>query len=154
MPPLAGPQSLVGIPPIRFWLLVHSRPVDPVELGHAPLASPRAREPSVTVNVAALPKSLVEAEQFGVVKGAFTGAAADRAGMYREDDGGAHFLDEIGEMRTDLQWRLLRALESGLVRPVGGARGERASVRVVAATNFASAGNGESRSSRRQTPGG
>jgi len=97
--------------------------------------SPRARGPFVSVNVAAIPESLVEAELFGVVKGAFTGATADRAGLFRQADGGTLLLDEIGDMRPDLQAKLLRVLESGEVRPVGGEGEERADVRVIASTN-------------------
>jgi len=97
--------------------------------------SGRAREPFITVNVAAIPESLVEAELFGVEKGAFTGADAARPGLFRQADGGTLFLDEIGEMRVDLQAKMLRALESGEVRSVGGSREVRVDVRVIAATN-------------------
>ncbi len=97
--------------------------------------SSRAKGPFVTVNVAAIPESLVEAELFGVEKGAFTGADSARTGLFRRADGGTLFLDEIGEMRTDLQSKMLRALESGEVRPVGGEKEVRADVRVIAATN-------------------
>jgi two-component system NtrC family response regulator len=97
--------------------------------------SPRARGPFVSVNVAALPESLVEAELFGVVKGAFTGATEGRPGLFRQADGGTLLLDEIGEMRPDLQAKLLRVLEAGEVRAVGGEREERADVRVIASTN-------------------
>ena len=97
--------------------------------------SPRAKGPFVAVNVAAVPESLVEAELFGVEKGAFTGADAARPGVLRQADGGTLFLDEIGEMRTDLQAKVLRALDSGEVRPVGGTREVRVDLRLVAATN-------------------
>jgi two-component system NtrC family response regulator len=97
--------------------------------------SPRAAGPFVSVNVSAIPESLVEAELFGAVKGAYTGATSDRKGMFRLADRGTLFLDEIGEMRTDLQSKLLRALEQGEVRPVGGEREEKSDVRVLAATN-------------------
>jgi two-component system NtrC family response regulator len=97
--------------------------------------SPRARGPFVSVNVAAIPEPLVEAELFGVVKGAFTGADADRPGVFRQANGGTLLLDEIGEMRPDLQAKLLRALEGGAVRPVGGEGEVAADVRVIAATN-------------------
>ncbi|MCK6480254.1 MAG: sigma-54-dependent Fis family transcriptional regulator [Planctomycetaceae bacterium] len=97
--------------------------------------SARAGRPFVTVNVAAIPESLVEPELFGVVKGAFTGAVASRTGLFQQADGGTLFLDEIGEMRIDLQAKLLRTLESGEFRPVGSEREEHADVRIVAATN-------------------
>ncbi len=97
--------------------------------------SPLARGPFVALNVAAIPDTLVEAELFGVVKGAFTGASADRDGAFREAHGGTLFLDEIGDMRPELQSKLLRALEGGEVRPVGGERVETVEVRVIAATN-------------------
>jgi two-component system NtrC family response regulator len=97
--------------------------------------SPRARGPFVPVNVAALPSTLVEAELFGVVKGAFTGAVSDREGLFRRAEGGTLFLDEIGEMPAGTQAALLRALERHEVRPVGGDREQTVDVRVLAATN-------------------
>jgi two-component system, NtrC family, response regulator len=96
---------------------------------------PLAAKPFIAVNCAAIPETLLESELFGHVKGAFTGATADRKGRFQEADGGTLFLDEIGEMRTDLQVKLLRALQDGDVRPVGGKQGEPVKVRVLAATN-------------------
>jgi two-component system response regulator HydG len=97
--------------------------------------SSRAAGPFVAVNCAALPEALLESELFGHVKGAFTGATADRAGLFAEADGGTLLLDEIGEMSPALQAKLLHVLESGRIRPVGGS-GERAvDVRVLAATH-------------------
>jgi two-component system response regulator HydG len=97
--------------------------------------SDRARGPFVMVNCAALPDPLLESELFGHVKGAFTGAAADRAGLFAEADGGTLLLDEIGEMSPALQAKLLHVLESRRIRPLGAA-GERAvDVRVLAATH-------------------
>ncbi len=84
--------------------------------------SRRAERPFVAVNCAALPETLLESELFGHVKGAFTGAAGDRAGLFAEADGGTLFLDEIGEMTPALQAKLLHVLESGTVRAVGAAR--------------------------------
>jgi two-component system response regulator HydG len=84
--------------------------------------SHRAGRPFVSVNCAALPEPLLESELFGYVKGAFTGAVSDRAGLFAEADGGSLFLDEIAEMPPALQAKLLHVLESGTVRPVGAAR--------------------------------
>jgi transcriptional regulator with GAF, ATPase, and Fis domain len=99
--------------------------------------SSRADGPFVVVNSAALPDTLLESELFGHVRGAFTGANEDRAGLFVEADGGTFFLDEIGDLPLPLQAKLLRVLESGEVRPVGGSRTSRVEVRVVAATNRA-----------------
>ena len=95
----------------------------------------RASGPLVIENVAALPAELLESELFGHVRGAFTGAAADRTGLFEEADGGTFFLDEIGDMPLDLQAKVLRVIESGEFRPVGSRQTVRADVRVVAATN-------------------
>jgi two-component system response regulator HydG len=97
--------------------------------------SNRHAGPMVPVNCAALPESLLETELFGHVRGAFSGATGDRAGLFVEADSGILFLDEIGEMPIGLQSKLLRALESGSVRPVGANRERSVDVRVVAATN-------------------
>ena len=89
----------------------------------------------VPVNCGSVPRELVESELFGHERGAFTGADARRAGLFQEADGGTLFLDEIGELPEQLQPRLLRALESGVIRPVGSSRELRVHVRVVAATH-------------------
>jgi transcriptional regulator with PAS, ATPase and Fis domain len=97
--------------------------------------SPRAQGPLVKVNCAALPHELIESELFGSVKGAYTGAQADREGLFRQADGGTLLLDEISEMPIDTQSKLLRVLQEKEVRPVGGRTSHRVDTRVVAATN-------------------
>ncbi|HWE27005.1 MAG TPA: sigma 54-interacting transcriptional regulator [Polyangia bacterium] len=89
----------------------------------------------VPVNCGSLPKDLIESEMFGHERGAFTGAETRRKGFFQEADGGTLFLDEIGELPETLQTRLLRVLESGVVRPVGSTREHFVNVRVVAATH-------------------
>jgi two-component system, NtrC family, response regulator len=89
----------------------------------------------VPVNCGSIPKELIETELFGHERGAFTGAHARRPGLFQQADGGTLFLDEIGELPEGLQTRLLRTLESGVVRPVGATREATVNVRVVAATH-------------------
>jgi two-component system repressor protein LuxO len=97
--------------------------------------SPRAKGPFVALNCAAIPKDLIESEVFGHVKGAFTGATADRDGAARQADGGTLFLDEICEMDLNLQSKLLRFLQTGTFQRVGGSKPEEVDVRIVCATN-------------------
>ncbi len=97
--------------------------------------SRRAHRPFVVFDCAAQPKDLIESALFGHVRGAFTGAVADRKGAFVEADGGTLFLDEIGELAMDVQPVLLRALDKRTIRPVGGTGQRTVSVRVVAATN-------------------
>ncbi len=95
----------------------------------------RRAAPFVAINMAAIPRELIEAELFGHERGAFTGAAVRNAGRFEQAAGGTLFLDEIGDMPMEAQTRLLRVLQSGEFTTVGGARTIRADVRVVAATN-------------------
>ena len=97
--------------------------------------SPRAQQPFIAINTAAIPKDLMESEFFGHERGAFTGATAQRAGRFEQADGGTLFLDEIGEMPPDLQTRLLRVLADGQFYRVGGHVPVQVDVRIVAATN-------------------
>ncbi|WP_353203402.1 nitrogen regulation protein NR(I) [Sphingomonas sp.] len=96
---------------------------------------PRRHAPFVAINMAAIPRELIEAELFGHERGAFTGAQARSAGRFEQAAGGTLFLDEIGDMPMEAQTRLLRVLQSGEFTTVGGARTIRADVRIVAATN-------------------
>jgi DNA-binding NtrC family response regulator len=96
---------------------------------------PRASAPFVPVNCSAIPSELVESTLFGHMKGAFTGAVADREGAFVRADTGTLFLDEIGDMPAEMQAKLLRVLEDGVVTPVGSTKGRTVDVRIVAATN-------------------
>jgi two-component system response regulator AtoC len=96
--------------------------------------SKRADKPLVRFNAAAIPGELAEAELFGHAKGAFTGATQARTGYFQQADKGTLFIDEVGELALPIQAKVLRALQSGDVQPVGG-RAERVDVRLVAATN-------------------
>jgi transcriptional regulator with PAS, ATPase and Fis domain len=98
-------------------------------------SSPCRARPFLAVNCAALTETILEAELFGHVRGAFTGAVADRAGIFEAADGGTVFLDEIGKAPRSLQAKLLRVVDTGEVRRVGGVDATRVSVRIVAATN-------------------
>ncbi len=97
--------------------------------------SRRAALPFLAVNCGALPESLLESELFGHTKGAFTGATADKKGLFRSSDGGTLLLDEIGEMPQTLQIKLLRALQEHEVTPVGASVPVRFDARIIAATN-------------------
>ncbi|GAA4408955.1 nitric oxide reductase transcriptional regulator NorR [Quisquiliibacterium transsilvanicum] len=97
--------------------------------------SRRRNKPLVHVNCAALPESLAESELFGHVRGAFSGASADRPGRFEAADGGTLFLDEVGELPLPIQAKLLRALQNGEIQRLGADRPRRVNVRVIAATN-------------------
>lgn len=97
--------------------------------------SRRRDRPLVKVNLAALPASLIESELFGHVRGAFTGAIADKIGRFELADGGTLFLDEIGELNPELQTKLLRVLQEGEFERIGSGKTLRVDIRVVAATN-------------------
>ena len=98
-------------------------------------ASARAARPFVAVNCGAVPETLLESELFGYMRGAFTGAAVNKLGLFEEADGGTLFLDEIAEMPAALQVKLLRTLQSGEVRRLGATQPATIDVRVIAATH-------------------
>ena len=95
----------------------------------------RAKGPFIAMNCSAIPRELVESTLFGHMKGSFTGAAADKQGLFEMAHGGTLFLDEIGEMPLDLQAKLLRVLESGTFTPVGAGTERTSDVRIIAATH-------------------
>ncbi|NVN89455.1 MAG: sigma-54-dependent Fis family transcriptional regulator [Desulfuromonadales bacterium] len=98
-------------------------------------SSPRAKKAFVAVNCGAIPEQLMESELFGHKKGAFTGAVADRAGLFEQADGGTLFLDEIGELPLLMQTKLLRVLQEREFRRVGGAQVQKSDVRILTASN-------------------
>jgi DNA-binding NtrC family response regulator len=98
-------------------------------------ASQRARAPFLAVNCVALPEHLLESELLGHERGAFTDARAQKKGLFEQADGGTVYLDEVGDMRLDLQGKLLRLIEEKVFRRVGGLRDIKVDVRIIAATN-------------------
>lgn len=98
-------------------------------------ASKRADAPMVTLNCAAIPSTILASELFGHKRGAFTGAVKDRKGIFKESDKGTLFLDEIGDMPLELQPSLLRAIETGMISPVGSDSESKVDFRLIAATN-------------------
>lgn len=97
--------------------------------------SPRAKKPFVAVNCGAIPEQLMESELFGHKKGSFTGAVADRAGLFEQAEGGTLFLDEIGELPLLMQTKLLRVLQEREYRRVGGTQLQKTDVRILTASN-------------------
>jgi two-component system response regulator PilR (NtrC family) len=97
--------------------------------------SDRAKKPFVAVNCGAIPENLIESELFGHKRGSFTGAVADKPGLFEVASGGTLFLDEIGELPLSMQVKLLRAIQSRTIRRVGGNEDQKIDVRLIAATN-------------------
>ncbi|MFT7622578.1 MAG: two-component system response regulator PilR (NtrC family), partial [Myxococcota bacterium] len=98
-------------------------------------ASSRCDKPFLVINCGAIPEQLMESELFGHKKGSFTGAFADKTGMFEAAEGGTLFLDEVGELPMSLQVKLLRVLQERRVKPVGGAHEIQVNARIIAATN-------------------
>ena len=96
---------------------------------------PLKDKPFVTVNCGAIPENLMESEMFGHKKGSFTGAIADKAGLFEVADGGTLFLDEVGELPMSIQVKLLRAIQERIIRRVGATEDMKVEVRIIAATN-------------------
>ncbi len=151
LPRAAGPSPLVGeslsiravrdmvarVAPMPTTVLVTGESGTGKEVTARALhtASPRAQKPFVPVNCAAIAPDIIESELFGHLKGAFTGAASSREGLFFYAQGGTLFLDEVGELPPGLQAKLLRVIEDKKVRPVGAEREVPVDVRLVAATN-------------------
>ncbi len=97
--------------------------------------SDRRTRPFIAINCGAIPETLLESELFGHVKGSFTGAIADKRGLFQEADGGTLFLDEVSTISLPVQAKLLRSIQEREIRPVGGSHGAKIDVRIIAATN-------------------
>ncbi|HEX4459839.1 MAG TPA: sigma 54-interacting transcriptional regulator [Polyangia bacterium] len=127
---------LERVAPSRANVLIEAETGSGKELcAEAIHAASGRKGPFVICDLAGIPRSLIESELFGHVKGAFTGASSDRVGAFASAHGGTLFLDEVGELELGLQPRLLRMLEQGAVRQVGGSAYREVDVRVIAATN-------------------
>lgn len=137
LPMLALKQELALVAPSDFTVLVLGETGVGKELVARTLHAQSARKgaPLVHLNCAALPEQLIESELFGHTKGAFTGADSARPGKFLLADGGTLFLDEVGELSPGTQSKLLRALQSGEIQPVGQDKVRQVDVRVIAATN-------------------
>ena len=129
--------TLSRVAPMEASVLIHGETGTGKELVARAihLASPRARQPFVTVDCGALPENLLDAELFGHTKGAFTGAVSARAGAIETAEGGTVFLDEIGEVPISMQPKLLRLLESRTIRRIGESIHRNINVRFVTATH-------------------
>jgi DNA-binding NtrC family response regulator len=129
-------EQIVALAPTGLSVLVHGETGTGKELVALALHDLSGRRGGfVPLNCGAIPRELVESELFGHEKGAFTGAVGRRVGVFQEAHGGTLFLDEVAELPLELQPRLLRALETGMIRPVGSTRDLMLDVRVVAATH-------------------
>jgi len=130
-------QTIRTVAPSSSTVVIHGESGTGKELVaraiHA--CSPRAAEPFVSINCGAFPETLLESELFGYVKGAFTGATQNKAGLFEVASGGTVFLDEISEMSLAMQVKLLRVLQERVIRPVGGTTEIPIDVRLIAATN-------------------
>lgn len=147
--PLSSEEALIGLSPALCALRATIKKIGPTDvntliLGESGVGKERVaralhdasgRKKFVALNCAAIPRDLLEAELFGVEKGAYTGAVKSRAGLVEQAAGGTLFLDEIGELDVTLQPKLLRFLETRSARRVGGENEYRSQARIVAATN-------------------
>lgn len=130
-------ETIVQVAPTDITVLVNGESGTGKELIADALYnySLRKHNKFIKVNCGAIPAGILESELFGHVKGSFTGATEDRKGYFETADGGTIFLDEIGEMPMETQVKFLRVLESGEFIPVGGSKGRKVDVRIIAATN-------------------
>lgn len=145
LPPLVGTSSVIDavrkfiarVGPTDETVAIYGETGTGKEIvaHHLHLASARAKKPFIALNAACVPRELFESELFGHRKGSFTGATSDRPGLFRDADGGTLFIDELAELPLESQAKLLRALESRTIRPVGETHELPVDVRIVAATN-------------------